>query len=110
MRNAASGIFVVFFVSSCSSNKTCDPIAPPGVIAIVEGGAVDNDCEATVTATRGSETLDLNCAVNDGNCRCSGVEEAGTYDVELVWGTRQETQTVEVTEDECHLITEELSF
>lgn len=75
------------------------------------GNRVYDPCLGSVTATEGDYVEALECYSDGLDCRCNGAgERAGTYAVTATAGELEETQTVTVSADECHVQGESLTF
>ena len=72
------------------------------------------ECEVTVIAVDGDYSEELECYPGfptDVDCTCSGASErVGSYTVTATWGHLSETQQVTVTADECHVVSQRLTF
>lgn len=109
----------------------CTDVYAYGLSVTVVGGAIDPGginqlilppgdgdlapvawCYATVVATDGDYEEMLDCySYNGVDCQCHGAgERPGAYTVTATLGDMVEEQNVVVTADECHVISESLTF
>ena len=103
-------------VSACSGDdepqRACTAIAVAGLRVIVAGAANPDGGTITVTATDGDYEEELECEPEGPSLVCQGARERpGTYVIEVVaGGDVVATEEVTVGEDDCHVITEEVTI
>lgn len=90
----------------------CDAVAITGIEVTVLGAADPDGGTIGVRVIDGSYVEELECGPEDGSLLCSGAyERAGTYRIEVVVnGEVVATEEATVTEDECHVMTEEVTI
>lgn len=119
IRPAASTLAVIavlIVASACledeQPDRACTTIAIEGLRVTVSGAGDPDGGTITVTATDGDYVEELVCGSENGSLVCSGAtERAGTYLIEVVaGGDVVAMRSVAVGEDECHVITEDITL